>query len=311
MLQGTFFLTWTLEKTSNIGSEFLPYKFTGKELDPETGLYYYGARYLDPKYSIWLSADPALGEYIPGAPVNEEAKKRNSNLPGMGGVFNTVNLHLYHYAGNNPVKYVDPDGKEVLDANSSIFMSSSSAKLGTGEEYIANVGCVLTAYTRIASAIAGSPFTLDDANDLAIEKGLFTDKNLLTPAAGASLINALLESAGITDKSVEFRGSIIPLSGNDIDLIAAISLTENFNDGYFITGRLETTDKTGTVTYDHTVNINHGAVFGDIESEKLMNLKINDTSGVRKHLYNDSRANTLLRFDLFKLIITEGVNNEN
>ena len=31
-------------------------------------------------------------------------------LPGMGGVFNVVNLHVYHYAGNNPVKYVDPDG---------------------------------------------------------------------------------------------------------------------------------------------------------------------------------------------------------
>jgi len=29
----------------------------------------------------------------------------------MGGVFNTVNLHVYHYAGNNPVKYTDPDGK--------------------------------------------------------------------------------------------------------------------------------------------------------------------------------------------------------
>jgi len=28
----------------------------------------------------------------------------------MGGVFNVVNLHVYHYAGNNPVKYVDPDG---------------------------------------------------------------------------------------------------------------------------------------------------------------------------------------------------------
>jgi hypothetical protein len=26
-------------------------------------------------------------------------------------VFNYVNLHLYHYAGNNPVKYVDPDGE--------------------------------------------------------------------------------------------------------------------------------------------------------------------------------------------------------
>ncbi|UTC61765.1 RHS repeat-associated core domain-containing protein [Treponema sp. OMZ 787] len=77
----------------------------------ETGLYYYGARYLDQKYSRWLSGDPALNDYIPQAPVNDEAKKHNENLPGMGGVFNVVNLHVYHYAGNNPVKYTDPDGK--------------------------------------------------------------------------------------------------------------------------------------------------------------------------------------------------------
>jgi hypothetical protein len=47
---------------------------------------------------------------VPSAPVDEEAKKRNGNLPGQGGVFNYVNLHVYHYAGNNPVKYTDPDG---------------------------------------------------------------------------------------------------------------------------------------------------------------------------------------------------------
>jgi hypothetical protein len=86
---------------------------TGKELNSETGLYYYGARYLDSKTGRWLSADPALGEYIPGAPVNDEARKRNQNLPGMEGVFNVVNLHLYHYAGNNPLKYTDPDGKNI------------------------------------------------------------------------------------------------------------------------------------------------------------------------------------------------------
>ncbi len=28
----------------------------------------------------------------------------------MGGVFNVVNFQLYHYAGNNPVKYTDPTG---------------------------------------------------------------------------------------------------------------------------------------------------------------------------------------------------------
>ena len=85
--------TW-VEKTENTGLEFLPYKFTAKEQDEETGLYYYGARYLDSRYSRWISTDPALGDYIPQAPVNDEAKKNNQNLPGMGGIFNHVNNNL-------------------------------------------------------------------------------------------------------------------------------------------------------------------------------------------------------------------------
>jgi RHS repeat-associated protein len=106
---GELWIDW---KGSEAPQDGTPFRFTGKELDAETGLYYYGARYLDPKTSRWLSADPAMGEYVPSAPVNDEARKRNGNLPGMGGVFNVVNLHTYHYAGNNPVKYVDPDGRE-------------------------------------------------------------------------------------------------------------------------------------------------------------------------------------------------------
>jgi RHS repeat-associated protein len=102
-----------IEKASTASNIDIAYRFTGKERDEETGLYYYGARYLDSKASRWLSTDPAAGDYVPGAPVDDEARKRNQSLPGMGGVFNIVNLHLYHYAGNNPVKYVDPDGEVI------------------------------------------------------------------------------------------------------------------------------------------------------------------------------------------------------
>ena len=60
------------------GLDKLPFRFTGKEMDEETGLYYYGARYLDPKYSRWLSGDPALGDYVPAAGTDPP------KLAGMG-----------------------------------------------------------------------------------------------------------------------------------------------------------------------------------------------------------------------------------
>ncbi len=47
-------------------------------------------------------------------PISDEAKERNNKLPGMGGVFNAINMDAYQYAGQNPVMMVDPDGNAFI-----------------------------------------------------------------------------------------------------------------------------------------------------------------------------------------------------
>jgi RHS repeat-associated protein len=155
-----------IEKASTASNIDIPYRFTGKERDEETGLYYYGARYLDSKASRWLSTDPALGDYIPGAPVNDEARKRNQSLPGLGGVFNLVNLHLYHYAGNNPVKYIDPDGN---DFNSFIFnilfglMNGDMPTSDTFNEAFPSSNPGIVAYNYAKADQSHNPFTVGES----------------------------------------------------------------------------------------------------------------------------------------------------
>ena len=85
--------TWVEEHPS----QPVPQQFTGKELDPETNLYYYGARYYDSRTQQWQSPDPILGSYLDGRPG--------------GGVFDPINLSSYTYAKNNPVRYNDPTGE--------------------------------------------------------------------------------------------------------------------------------------------------------------------------------------------------------
>ena len=90
------------------------FRYTAKELDEActiadvscVRLYYYGARYLDAKYSRWLSADPAVGDYMSGSFAG-------------GDIYNSVNFNLYHYAGNNPIKYTDPTGQWIKNEDGS------------------------------------------------------------------------------------------------------------------------------------------------------------------------------------------------
>ncbi len=87
--------TWVEESAGS--ADGVPYKFTGKEQDEETGLYYHGARYYNPRTQLWTGADPALPDYY------------DSDL--AGGIHNPANLATYTYTYNNPLKYTDPDGR--------------------------------------------------------------------------------------------------------------------------------------------------------------------------------------------------------
>ncbi len=63
-----------------------PYLFNAKEFDEETGLYYYGARYYDPRLGLWMSTDPKAEKFPKMSP--------------------------YAFSNNNPIFYVDIDGFE-------------------------------------------------------------------------------------------------------------------------------------------------------------------------------------------------------
>ena len=72
-------------------SEELPYKFNGKQFDEETGLYYYGARYMNPVTSLWYGVDPKC--------------------------YKNIHLGSYVYCSSNPIVRIDPNGEDDYVTN--------------------------------------------------------------------------------------------------------------------------------------------------------------------------------------------------
>ncbi len=83
--------------------------FTGKEKDSETGFCYFGARYYDSDLSgLFLSVDPMMDKY--------------------------PTLSPYNYCAWNPVKLVDPDGRDVI----LVIWASHNGKIGHAGIAISN-----------------------------------------------------------------------------------------------------------------------------------------------------------------------------
>jgi RHS repeat-associated protein len=91
--------------SSNSSSWTSPYRFNAKEVDPETGLAYYGARYYQSKLGVWLSVDPLAQKYPSFSP--------------------------FCHAVNNPAFFVDPNGAESIEFDDIRFRDEHGNLLAT------------------------------------------------------------------------------------------------------------------------------------------------------------------------------------
>lgn len=96
---------------NNLDPRLGQYTFNGKEKDYESGFHYYGARYYwSEVMTLWLSVDPMADKYPSISP--------------------------YTYCAWNPVKLVDPDGKEMFPTESAAAKVRANAVDMFGESRV-------------------------------------------------------------------------------------------------------------------------------------------------------------------------------
>ncbi len=83
------------------------FKFTDQELDRETNLYNYNARLYDPALGRFISPDPMIPDF-----------------------YDPQQLNRYAYVRNNPLKYTDPDGHEIVDSNWEVHLPEPQPNMG-------------------------------------------------------------------------------------------------------------------------------------------------------------------------------------
>jgi RHS repeat-associated protein len=127
------------------------YRFTGKERDDETGLYYHGARYYAPWLGRWASCDPAG---LVDGPC------------------------LYQYALGNPVRIRDPSGRQNEDDDITFTATSPIRRV----EMAPHVDEVVAVKGNKAGGVAGSPSDIANKTFADPRTNTQTKKNFVTNA---------------------------------------------------------------------------------------------------------------------------------
>lgn len=120
------------------GGQNSKYQFTGQEKD-STGLNYYGARYYNSHLAHFTQPD--------------------TQLPN---IYDPQQLNRYAYSRNNPLKYIDPSGHQLVNiADTGIWL------LGVGGVTMSGAGLALgylTSLMPISSVVAGAAYGAYDCS---------------------------------------------------------------------------------------------------------------------------------------------------
>jgi len=137
----------TNEYNSSFGSSVLPkYSFNAKELDEETGMYYYEARYMAPP--VFISRDPLFEKYPTFSP--------------------------YAYCANNPVKFIDPTGMEIVIVGDEFYQTKVKEYLnklsesGKAGKFLVNKAIASNRTFVIANTKADVPMELSENKNATI-----------------------------------------------------------------------------------------------------------------------------------------------
>ena len=251
------------------------FRFNGKEKDHESGLHYYGARYYwSEALTGWLSVDPMADKY--------------------------PSVSSYAYCMWNPVKLVDPDGRDWYrndETGSVLWSDNSNQKIDHNGELYRNIGKSYSKYVdgmRINYGNSPDNFSIETADpNRNIEDGQYIPHEFTTDDG--------------TVVSVSFNNG----ADNSIDIKTVSALIQSVNNANNTGANIYSLHVSSTSNHisnqSSSAHSHHNGARA-IDISMINNLAVNN-SNVKADLLQNAIKNTPGWLENYGPFIIEKVNN--